>query len=66
MPFAQKYYLLSKQCFVRKFCRAGGCSCNALKFIEKAKKEKIGTAVLEEVVDVNVLNDFDNILAILN
>ena len=66
MPFAQKYYLLSKQCFVRKFCRAGGSSCDALKFIEKAKKGKIGTAILEEVVDVNILNEFDNVLSILD
>ena len=40
MPFAQKCYLLSKQCFVRKFCRGGGCSCDAFEFIEKAKKRK--------------------------
>ena len=66
MPFGQKYYLLSKQCFVRKFCHAGGCSCYSLKFLKKAKKEKTGTAVLQEVVDVNILNDFDNVLAILD
>ena len=66
MPFGRKYYLLFKQCFVRKFCRAGGCSCDVLKFIEKAKKEKIGTADLQEVVNVNILNDFDNVLAILD
>ena len=66
MPFAQKCYLLSKQCFVRKFCRGGGCSCDAFEFIEKAKKEKIGTAVLEQVADVNILNDFDNVLVILD
>ena len=48
MPFGRKYYLLSKQCFVRKFCRAGGCLCDVLKFIEKAKKEKIGTADLQD------------------
>ena len=66
MPFGQKYYLLSKQCFVRKFCCAGGCLCDALKFIEKAKKEKIGTADLQEIVDINILNDFDNVVAILD
>ena len=66
MPFGQKYYLLSKQWFVRKFCCAEGCLCDALKFIEKAKREKIGTADLQEVVDVNILNDFDNGLAILD
>lgn len=66
MPFGQKYYLLSKQCFVRKFCCAGGCLCDALKFIEKAKKEKIGTADLQEIVDINILNDFDNVVVILD
>ena len=40
MPFAQKYYLLCKQCFIRKFCHTGDCSCNAFKFIEKAKKKR--------------------------
>ena len=43
---------------------SGGCLCDALKYIEKAKKEK--TKDLEEVVDVNILNEFDNVLAILD
>ena len=58
--------MLSKQCLVRKSCSAGGSLCDALKFIEKEKKEKIGTADLQEVVDVNILNGFDNVLAILD
>ena len=40
IPSTQKYYLLSKQCFVRKICRTGGCLCDALKYIEKAKIKK--------------------------
>ena len=41
IPFTQKYYLLSKQCFIRTFCRAGSCLCDALKYIEKATKKKM-------------------------
>ena len=47
LPFTQKYYLLSKQCFVRNFCCAGGCSCEALKYIEKARKKKNGEELKE-------------------
>ena len=47
LPFTQKYCLLSKQCFVRNFCRAGGCSCEALKYIEKARKKKNGEELKE-------------------
>ena len=65
LPFTQKYYLLSKQCFVRNFCRAGGCSCEALKYIEKARKKKNGEE-LKDVVDLEILNEFDNALAILD
>ena len=64
ISFMQKYYLLSKQCFVRKFCQAGGCSCDALKYIEKAKKKK--GKELKDVVDVNILDEFDKGLAILD
>ena len=57
--------MLSKQCFVRNFCRAGGCSCEALKYIEKARKKKNGEE-LKDVVDLEILNEFDNALAILD
>ena len=65
LPFTQKYYLLSKQCFVRNFCRAGGCSCEALKYIEKARKKKNGEES-KDVVNVNILDEFDKVLAILD
>ena len=39
IPFTQKYYLLSKQCFVRTFCYAGSCLCDALKYQESNKKK---------------------------
>ena len=63
LPFTQKCYLLSKQCFVRNFCRAGGCSCEALKYIEKARKNKNGEE-LKDVVNLEILNELDNTLAI--
>ena len=47
LPFTQKHYLLSKQCFVRIFCRAGDCSCETLKYIEKARKKKNGEELKE-------------------
>ena len=65
LPFTQKYYLLSKQCFVRNFCRVGGCSCEALKYIKKARKEKNGEE-LKDIVDVNILDEFDKVLKILD
>ena len=65
LPFTQKYHLLSKQCFVRNFCRAGSCSCEALKYIEKARKKK-NDEELKDVVDVNILDEFDKVLAILD
>ena len=65
LPFTQKCYLLSKQCFVRNFCHAGGCSCEALKYIEKARKKKNGEE-LKDVVNLEILNEFDNTLAILD
>ena len=65
LPFTQKYYLLSKQCFVRNFCHAGCCSCDALKYIEKARKKKNGEE-LKGVVDLEILNEFDNALAVLD
>ena len=40
IPFTQKYYLLSKQCFVRTFCRAGSCLCDALKYQESNNNKK--------------------------
>ena len=60
LPFTQKYYLLSKQCFVRNFCRAGGCS-----IINKAIKKKNGEE-LKDIVDVNILDEFDKVLTILD
>ena len=65
LPFTQKYYLLSKQCFVRNFCCAGGCSCEALKYIEKARKKKNGEES-KDLVNVNILDEFDKVLAILD
>ena len=65
LPFTQKYYLLSKQRFVRNFCRAGGCSCEAIKYIEKARKKKNGEE-LKDIVDVNILDEFDQVLVILD
>ena len=65
LPFTQKYYLLSKQCFVRNFCRAGGCSCEVLKYINKAIKKKNGEE-LKDIVDVNILDEFDKVLTILD
>ena len=65
LTFTQKYYLLSKQCFVRNFGRAGSCSCEALKYVEKATKKKNGEE-LKDVADLQILNEFDNALAILD
>ena len=64
IPFTQKYYLLSKQCFIRTFCRAGSCLCDALKYIEKATTKN--GKELKDVVDVNVLDEFDKVLEILD
>ena len=65
LPFTQKYYLLSKQCFVKNFCCADGCSCEVLKYIVKARKKKNGEE-LKDVVDVNILDEFDKVLTILD
>ena len=65
LPFTQKYYLLSKQCFVRNFCRAGGCFCEAIKYIGKVRKKKNGEE-LKDIVDVNILYEFDKVLTILD
>ena len=57
--------MLSKQCFVINFCRAGGCLCEAIKYIGKARKKKNGEE-LKDVVDVNILDEFDKVLTILD
>ena len=66
------YYHLLKNtiCYLNSvlleiFCCAGDCSCEALKYIEKARKKK-NVEELKHVVNVNILDEFDKVLTILD
>ena len=66
LPFRQKYYGFARQCFVRKMSAAGHPMTEAFEYIEHVKNHDRTTTPLEDVVDVNILYEYENLLVILD
>ena len=64
--FGQKYYGFARQCFVRKMSATGRLATEAFNYIERVKNHDRTTAPLEDVVDVNILYEYEKLLVILD
>ena len=60
LPFAQNYYGLAKQIFVKKICQTGHSACLAFEYINCIKKlHKSNYMELETIIDMEFLQKID-------
>ena len=60
LPFAQNYYGLAKQIFVKKICQTGHSACLAFEYINCIKKlHKPNYMELETIIDMEFLQKID-------
>ena len=54
LPFAQKYYGLARQIFIKRICAAGHSPCLAFEYVMKIKKfyKSNQEDILEDIIDL--------------
>ena len=60
-PIMEKYYHCAKQCFVKRYCKCGGNSIDAFKFIKRAEDLRKGK-VVKDLISQEDLSKLEEIL----
>ena len=55
VPMMEKYYHCAKQCFVKRYCKCGGNSIDAFKFIKKVEDLPRGKLVKDLISKEDLL-----------
>ena len=65
VPIMEKYYHCAKQCFVKRYCKCGGNSIDAFKFIKRVEDLPRGELVKDLISKEDVLK-LEEILEYIN
>ena len=65
VPMMEKYYHCAKQCFVKRYCKCGGNSIDAFKFIKKVEDLPRGKLV-KDLISKEDLLKLEEILEYIN